>query len=566
MNRGAETKEEISRRFVQRAFWVLGLFVFLSFFLLLRATYLQVLNKDFYISQGDARQIRYPAIAAYRGTISDRNNRPLAISTPVDSISINPRNFDSSSANFKPLSDLLGLDVKKLKNKIKQNSTSNHLYIKRHLSTDISKKIKALNIDNINFTREYRRSYPAGEVTAQLLGYADIDEIGIEGIELQYENWLKGISGKKKVLKDRYSRSIENIGIIKTAKPGKDLRLSIDLRLQHVANKILKESITEHKAQSGSIVVLNALTSEVLAIVNQPSFDNNERSVINPSLVRNRAIIDMYEPGSSFKPFVIANAIESGNYDNSSLVDTSPIKIGKKIIKDPNDLGVIDLPTILRKSSNAGMSRISLTLESENLWEMLNNFGFGSLSTSGFPGEAWGELHHHSLWGDLGKATLSYGYGISVTPLQLAQAYAVLANDGIRMPITLIADQLGEGQQVISKDTAYDVRLMLEGTSKKATIEGYRVGGKSGTAKKTSGSGGYSEDRYRSFFAGIAPLDDPRLIVVVFIDEPTGDYYYGGDVAAPVFSKVTAESLRLLSIPPSHATFYDTPINANANF
>ena len=418
----------------------------------------------------------------------------------------------------------------------------------------------------MNFTREYRRSYPAGEITAQLLGYADIDEIGIEGIELQYENWLRGIAGKKKVLKDRYSRSFENIGVINTAKPGKDLRLSIDLRLQHVANKILKESIIEHKAQSGSVVVLNALTSEVLAIVNQPSFDNNERSVINPSLVRNRAIIDMYEPGSSFKPFVIANAIESGDYDSSSLVDTSPIKIGKKVIKDPNDLGVTDLATILRKSSNAGMSRISLTLDSENLWEMLNNFGFGSLSTSGFPGEAWGELHHHSLWGDLGKATLSYGYGVSVTPLQLAQAYATLANDGIRMPITLLAGQIGEGQKVISEETAYDVRLMLEGTSKKAAIEGYRVGGKSGTAKKTSGSGGYTEDRYRSFFAGIAPLDDPKLVVVVFIDEPTGDYYYGGDVAAPVFSKVTAESLRLLSIPPSYAPFHDVSRIANADF
>ena len=396
------------------------------------------------------------------------------------------------------------------------------------------------------------------------------DEKGIEGIELQYESWLRGVSGQKKVLKDEKGRSIENIGIIKTAKPGKDLKLSIDLRLQYIANKLLKESISEYQAQYGTIIVLNALTSEVLAMANQPSFDNNERP-LNHSLVRNRAIIDMYEPGSSIKPFIIANAIESGQYDTSILVDTSPVKIGKKVIRDRTDLGNVDLGTILSRSSNAGMSRISLTLESDKLWEMMSDFGFGTLSSGGFPGEARGELHHHTQWGDIGKASLSYGYGISVTPLQLAQAYAILANDGIYKPISLLANQLGEGKRILSSSTAVIVREMLEkvvgpnGTARKAAVEGYRVGGKSGTAKKITGSGGYTEDRYRSFFAGIAPLDDPQLVVVVFIDEPSGEFYYGGDVAAPVFSKVISESLRLLAIPPSYNSSLNNPLVADLN-
>ena len=570
MSRGAETKEEISRRFIVRAFWVLGFFVLLSFLLVMRATYLQVLSKDFLINQGNARQIREPVIVAYRGMITDRNNKPLAISTPVDSLAITHKNFSLSLEKLNALSKILDTNIDKLKKEIEVNKEKNYWYLRRHISTKISDRIKALNIANLTITREYKRAYPAGEIVSQLLGYTDTDEKGIEGIELQYESWLRGVSGQKKVLKDEKGRSIENIGIIKTAKPGKDLKLSIDLRLQYIANKLLKESIIEHQAQYGTIIVLNALTSEVLAMANQPSFDNNERP-LNHSLVRNRAIIDMYEPGSSIKPFIIANAIESGQYGISSLIDTSPVKIGKKIIKDRTEKGAIDLGTILSKSSNAGMSRLSLTLESDKLWEMMSNFGFGTLTSGGFPGEARGELHHHTQWGDIGKATMSYGYGISVTPLQLAQAYAILANDGIYKPISLLANQLGEGKRVLSSSTATLIREMLEkvvgpdGTARKATVEGYRVGGKSGTVWKTSGSGGYTEDRYRSFFVGIAPLDDPELVVVVFIDEPSGEFYYGGDVAAPIFSKVISESLRLMAIPPNYITSPETPLIADLN-
>jgi cell division protein FtsI (penicillin-binding protein 3) len=278
----------------------------------------------------------------------------------------------------------------------------------------------------------------------------------------------------------------------------------------------------------------------------------------------------MYEPGSSIKPFVIARAIETGAYNVSSVIDTSPVTIGRKTIRDKNELGFIDLPTVLKRSSNAGMSRIALNLESDKLWEMMSDFGFGSLVTDGFPGESRGQLHHHTEWGDIGKATMSYGYGIGVTPVQLAKAYAILANDGMHIPITLLKNRSHEGTRVISSDTAYDIRMMLEkvvadGTSRKAAVKGYRVGGKSGTAWKTSGSGGYSTDRYLAIFAGIAPLDNPRLVVVVLIDEPSGKYYYGGDVAAPVFSEVISESLQLLSIPPNQDSLSDDLFMAEMN-
>jgi len=570
MKRGAETKGEISRRFIVRSFWVFGFFIFFSLALILRAAYLQVLNKDFLINQGNLRQVREVEISAYRGMITDRNDKPLAISIPVDSLSIRPKSFNANSDQINDLADLIKKDPEQLSNSIKVSIAKNFHYIQRQVDINTSEKVKALEIPNLNFHREYRRSYPAGEIVSQLLGYTDTDEEGIEGIELQYDGWLKGIPGRKKVLKDKYNRHIENIGVIKSPKPGKDVRLSIDLRLQYIAYKALKSAILEYKANSGSVIVLDALTSEVLAIVNHPTFNNNERVYIDPGLVRNRAILDMYEPGSSIKPFVIARAIETGAYNVSSVIDTSPVTIGRKTIRDKNELGFIDLPTVLKRSSNAGMSRIALNLESDKLWEMMSDFGFGSLVTDGFPGESRGQLHHHTEWGDIGKATMSYGYGIGVTPVQLAKAYAILANDGMHIPITLLKNRSHEGTRVISSDTAYDIRMMLEkvvadGTSRKAAVKGYRVGGKSGTAWKTSGSGGYSTDRYLAIFAGIAPLDNPRLVVVVLIDEPSGKYYYGGDVAAPVFSEVISESLQLLSIPPNQDSLSDDLFMAEMN-
>ena len=555
MKRGAETREEISRRFVVRSFWIFGVFVFFSFFLVVRAAYLQVLNKDFLIEQGNLRQIRDINIAAYRGTINDRNNKPLAISIPVDTISINPKKFNEDDIKMKQLSVLLGRDHEELIKLIKNSKSKSFLYIERKVSTNISDQIKLLNIANLDFKREYKRSYPAGEIISQLLGLTNIDEEGKEGVELQYDASLRGIPGVKRILKDKHNRHIENIKIIKSPKSGTDLTLSIDLRLQHIAHRALERAIIENKAYSGSVILVDAPRGEILAIANYPSYDNNETFSLNPDSMRNRAIIDMYEPGSSIKPFILARAIDSGLYDLASLIDTSPVKIGSRTIRDTRELGEVDLATVLMRSSNAGMSRIGLSLESDTLWEMMSDFGFGSYVTDGFPGESRGRLHHHTEWGEIGKATMSYGYGITVTPIQLAQAYSVIANNGLYTPLSLRKGLFNESKRVINEDTAKTLLSMLEkvvedGTSKKAAVNGYRVGGKSGTAWKTSGAGGYSTDRYRSIFAGIAPIDDPRLVAVVFIEEPTGEFYYGGDVAAPVFSEIISQSLQLLSIPP----------------
>ena len=555
MRRGAETREEISRRFVVRSFWVFGIFVFFSFFLVVRATYLQVLNKDFLIEQGNLRQIRDINIAAYRGTITDRNSKSLAISIPVDTISINPKNFNEEDIKLEQLSFLLDKDHEELKKTIKNSKSKNFLYIERKVPTDISEQIKLLNIAKLDFKREYKRSYPAGEIISQLLGLTNIDEEGKEGIELQYDSSLRGIPGVKRILKDKHNRHIENIKIIKSPKSGTDLTLSIDLRLQHIAHRALERAIIENKAYSGSVILVDAPRGEILAIANYPSYDNNETFSLNPDSMRNRAIIDMYEPGSSIKPFIVARAVDSGLYNLASPIDTSPVLIGSRTIRDTRELGEVDLATVLMKSSNAGMSRISLSLESDALWEMMSDFGFGSYVTDGFPGESRGRLHHHTEWGEIGKATMSYGYGITVTPIQLAQAYSVIANNGLYTPLSLRKGLVNESRRVISEDTANALLSMLEkvvedGTSKKAAVNGYRIGGKSGTAWKTSGSGGYSTDRYRSIFAGIAPIDDPRLVAVVFIEEPTGEFYYGGDVAAPVFSEIISQSLQLLSIPP----------------
>ena len=556
MRRGAETKEDISKRFIMRSFWVFGFFVFFSIILILRSTYLQVLNKDFLIHQGNLRQLKTVDIAAYRGTITDRNNKTLAISIPVDHIKIYPKKFDKNTKEFNELAILIEKDPNELRKSIQSAlvENKNFLYIKKNVETSISNKIKILEIPNLELERNYKRSYPAGKIVSQLLGLTS-DEKGLEGIERQYDGSLKGVSGKKTVLRDRHKRQIENIEIIKSPQAGMDLTLSIDLRLQHIAYKALESAVIENQAISGSAILVDVLNSEILAIANHPTYDNNKRRSMSSALMRNRAIIDMCEPGSSIKPFIIARAIETGDYDNSSIIDTSPVRIGSRNISDARDLGFVDLPTVLMRSSNAGMSRIALSLESDKLWGLMSDFGFGSYVTDGFPGESRGQLHHHSEWGEIGKATMSYGYGISVTPIQLAQAYAAIANKGVNKPLSLRKNNQNEGKRIIKEETASKILKMLEkvvvdGTSKKAKVEGYRVGGKSGTVWKISGTGGYSNDRYRAIFAGVAPIENPRLVAVVLIDEPTGEFYYGGDVAAPVFSEIISESLQLLAIPP----------------
>src|SRR5210317_2627180 len=558
MTRGAETKQQTARRFAGRLTLVGVFFALIAVSLVARAVQLQVLNKDFLNQQADTRHLRTEKISAHRGTISDRNGEPLAISTPVDSIWANPKQFAPAVDSIPQLARVLGVDSQKLMRRITRSMDKEFLYLKRHLSPERAAEALALKLPGINVQREYRRYYPASEVVGHLVGFTNIDDEGQEGLELAMNHWLQGESEAKRVLKDRLGRPIENVASIRPPNPGKDLRTSIDLRLQYLAYRTLKTAIRSHNARSGSIVVLDVKTGEVLAMVNQPTYNPNDRSQLAAERYRNRAITDIFEPGSSIKPLIAAAALESGQYRPSSIVDTAPgfIVVGPKKIEDARNLGRVSLTTILARSSNVGITKLAMTLQPDQLWDTMTQFGLGELTTSGFPGESAGMLTHFSNWRPISQATLAYGYGVSVTPLQLAQAYAAIGDGGNLRPISLVAlDQPAEGEQVIGADTATAVRRMLEevvrpgGTGTKAAVDGYRVAGKTGTAWKFA-TGGYSEDKYISIFAGMAPASDPRLATVVVIDEPGVELYYGSDVAAPVFADVMSESLRLLAVPP----------------
>jgi cell division protein FtsI (penicillin-binding protein 3) len=501
MKRGAETKQQTARRFTGRVSLVAMFFAILAVSLVARAVHLQVLDKDFLNEQADTRHLRTEKITAHRGTILDRNGEPLAISTPVDSIWVNPRQFAPAVDSVPQLARTLGVDSQMLMRRITRSMDKEFLYLKRHLSPEQAQQVLDLKLPGVSVQREYRRYYPASEVTGHLVGFTNIDDVGQEGLELAFNHWLAGESGAKRVLKDRLGRSIENVASIRPPRHGKDLRTSIDLRLQYLAYRALKGAIKSHSARSGSIVVLDVHTGEVLAMVNQPT----------------------------------------------------------KRIEDTRNLGRISLTTILARSSNVGITKLAMTLQPDLMWETMTRFGLGELTSSNFPGESAGMLTHYSNWRPISQATLAYGYGVSVTPLQLAQAYAAIGNGGQMLPVTLMAGGgAAEGRRVLSGDTADAVRRMLEevvrpgGTGTKAAIDGYRIAGKTGTAWKFA-TGGYSQDKYISIFAGLAPASDPRLATVVVIDEPGGELYYGSDVAAPVFADVMSESLRLLAVAPDAA-------------
>ncbi len=558
MTLGAETKQKTTRRFVGRATLVMAFFGLVAASLVARAVHLQVLDKEFLNRQGDTRHLRTETIVAHRGAILDRNGEPLAISTPVDSIWVNPKQFATAIDRVPQLAAALDVKPEILLHRITRSMDKEFLYLKRHLVPQKAQQVLALDLPGINVQREYRRYYPASEVTGHLVGFTNIDDVGQEGLELAANNWLSGESGSKRVLKDRLGRSIENVESIRPPHHGKDLHTSIDLRLQYLAYRTLKSAVKSHNARSGSVVIIDVLTGEVLAMVNQPTYNPNDRSQFTAARYRNRAITDIFEPGSSIKPLIIAAALESGQYRPSSVVDTSPgfVMVGAKKIEDSRNLGRINLTTILARSSNVGVTKLAMTLQPDQLWNTLTRFGLGEMTSSGFPGESAGMLTHYSHWKPISQATIAYGYGISVTPLQLAQAYGALGNDGIMQPVSLFAiDKAGGGERILSSDTATAVRGMLEevvrpgGTATKASVDGYRIAGKTGTAWKFA-IGGYSEHKYISIFAGLAPASNPRLATVVVIDEPGGELYYGSDVAAPVFADIMSESLRLLAVPP----------------
>ena len=544
--------------FPMRRWFLLSLYTLCVAGLLYRVVDLQVLNKEFLQNHGDARALRVVKIPAHRGMITDRNGESLAISTPVNSIWAVPRKVMAADAKLDQLAKYLHMDEKELSSMLKERMGRQFVYLKRHVAPALAEQVMLLDIPGVSLQREYRRYYPAGEVTSHVLGFTNIDDSGQEGMELAYDNWLKGSPGSKRVLKDRLGRIIENIESITTPDPGNELVLSIDRRVQYLAYRELKSAVNHHKARAGTLVMLDVKTGEIIAMVGQPSYNPNNRTGLKSGHYRNRAVTDVFEPGSTLKPFTIATALESGLYNLKSTIDTHPgfFKVGDHTIRDHRDYGVIDLATVIKKSSNIGASKIALSLEPLEFWSTLTKVGFGQATGSGFPGEASGFLNPYNNWSEVEQATMSFGYGISTTALQLAQAYMPFATDGMMLPVTFLkVSEPAAASRVFSAGVARQVRAMLEtvvqkgGTGYRASIEGYRVAGKTGTVHKTV-AGGYSEDRYLSLFAGMAPASNPRLIAVVIIDEPKGDQYYGGLVAAPVFSKVMAGALRLLDIPP----------------
>jgi cell division protein FtsI (penicillin-binding protein 3) len=546
------------RSFRQRSITIAVVFCTLAAGLIWRAVDLQLVDHEFLQSQGNERFTRVNEIAAHRGTITDRFGEPLAVSTPVDTVWANPRELALATDQLPRLAKALKRDKNELARRVTSNLSREFLYLARHMQPGEAAKVKALEIPGVYTTREYRRYYPSGEVAGHVLGFTDVDDAGQEGLELAFDHWLAGEDGAKRVIQDNLGRVVQDVESIRTARPGRDLVLSIDLRIQYLAYRELKAAIRTQRARSGSVVVLDVTTGEVLAMVNQPAYNPNDRDQRKPGGYRNRAATDILEPGSSIKPFIVAAGLASGKYTDRSIVETGPgfYKVGVKVIEDKRNLGPVDLATILAKSSNVGMARIALSLEPELIYSTLTRLGFGQVTTSGYPGESAGVLSNYSHWRPIGIATMAYGYGMSVTPLQLAHAYATIGAFGVSRPVSFLRiDAPVAGEQVLDEGTTRQLIQMLEavvtpaGTGMQASIPGYRVAGKTGTAWK-SNAGGYSTDRYMAVFGGVAPATSPRLAAVVIVDEPGAGLFYGGDVAAPVFSAVIGGALRLLAVAP----------------
>lgn len=525
--------------------------------LVARAAQLQLVEQEFLAGQGKARYTRVAKLSAHRGAILDRHGETLAVSTPVDTVWVNPKEMKDAAAHYPRLAEALNTDKQWVAQRISSNLEREFLYLKRHMRPADAAQVASLKLPGVNLQREYRRYYPAGEVTSHMLGFTNIDDVGQEGLELAYDHLLGGKVGAKRVIRDLRGNTVEDIESIRPAQPGGDLVTSIDLRIQYLAYRELKLAVAKHRAQSGTIVVVDVDTGEVLAMANQPSFNPNDREQLDPRRYRNRAATDIFEPGSSIKPFVAAAAVATGRYHANTVIDISAgfMQVGIKTIRDEHKVGAAPFSTIIAKSSNLGMTKVAMNLQREQMWQMFDAFGFGQISGTGFPGEAAGMLPHYSRWKPIEQATMSYGYGLSVTPLQLAHAYAILGAGGISRPLSLRkVEGPVEGRRVIEESVANELMQMMErvvteqGTGSRAALVGYRVAGKTGTAKKAE-NGGYSEARYVATFGGVVPVKKPKLAAIVVIDDPGGDAYYGGELAAPVFSNVMAGALRLIGEP-----------------
>lgn len=520
-----------------------------------RGVYLQSLNKHFLQEKGDARYSRALTLPAHRGRITDRYGELLAISSPVESVWASPPDVKINAQQTKKLAELLKLKPDVINKKL-ANSEREFVYLKRRLSPELAGEVMKLEIPGVYLQREYKRYYPAGEVTAHLVGFTGIDDKGQEGFELTMNDKLSGKTGSRRVIKDRAGHIIEDLEAVKVPQDGLDVTLSIDRRIQYLAHRELAKAVTLHKAKAGAAIVLDARTGEVLAMANVPTYNpNNPINIQGKS--RNRAITDVFEPGSTLKPMTAAAALESGKYLPETRIQTAPgyMSIGPATIHDAHPHGILTVAEIIQKSSNVGSAKMALSLDRQYMWTMFNQMGFGTKTRIGFPGEASGRLRPYKTWRPIEQATMSYGHGISLTLLQLARAYTVFANDGELKPVSLLKlKEAPVGTQVFSAETAHHIKDMLEtvvlpgGTALKAQVLGYRVAGKTGTTHKL-GPTGYEKDKYVGSFVGMAPASNPRLIMAVMIDEPSTGQYYGGTVAAPVFSAVMADALRMLAVP-----------------
>jgi cell division protein FtsI (penicillin-binding protein 3) len=541
-----------------RLLWVGGALALAAVALVARAVDLQFVHKDFYLAQGDQRFVRELPIATSRGMITDRNGEPLAISTPVESIWANPSELSEHADRYAQLVQALGVPAKELAAEVGKRSDREFMYLRRHLNPDEAQAIVALNIPGVYSRREYRRYYPLGEVMAHVLGYTNVDDRGQEGVELAFDDWLTGKPGAQRVIRDLHGRIVENVDLIQPAVPGRDLALSIDRRLQYLAYRELAEGIRKNDASAGSAVILDVQTGEVLAMVNLPSYNPNARSDDKPGVHRNRAATDVTEPGSVMKAFTIATALETGKFTPDAVFDTNPgsMELAGHVIHDTHNHGVLTMTGIITKSSNVGAAKLSLQMDRDHMYDVFHRFGFGQSTGSGFPGESAGVLPAGKNWSTIQKATIAYGYGVSVTALQLAQAYAAIGNGGRLVTPTFVKGGDTQSRAVLDPHIAQQIMQMLltvvgpEGTAPQAAVLGYRVAGKTGTARYAA-AGGYSK-QYDSVFVGLVPATHPKLAMVVMIHDPKGSVYYGGLVAAPVFGRVMDGALRLLDVPPDN--------------
>ncbi len=553
-----EKSENAKSAYLGRQWAVLGLLSLGLVLLGARAAYLQLVATDYLQAQGNARYQRIAQTPATRGKILDRNGEPLAVSTPVDSVWAHPATALKEGHSWPQLARLLGTRSRKLLKLLQDNAEREFVYVKRHLPPTTAEQVMALNIPGIDLHREYRRYYPAGPVFGHIIGFTNIDDEGQEGLELAFNQRLNGTPGRTRVLRDRVGHVVERIEQINPAVPGQDLRISLDARLQYLAYRHLKAAAREHRARAASVVVLDARTGGVLAMVNEPSFNPNNRGDLSGYRFRNRAVTDVFEPGSTIKPFTISMALQQGSAVPDTRIDTSPgvLQIGRDRVRDTHDYGLLTVSRVIVKSSNVGAAKIALALPAQRLVDALRRVGFGQATDVGIPGEVAGSLPERRRWRPIEHATLAFGYGLSATALQLARAYTVFATGGVLLPTAVVpTDAAPRGIRVFRPEVVRQVAAMLElavsdqGTGRAARVPRYRVAGKTGTVHKLI-NGAYAEDRYLSIFAGYAPATDPRLVMVVVIDDPRGDEYYGGAVAAPVFSAVMSGALRLLNIAP----------------